>query len=142
MCQDRSVQTLVAASPVAISTATSTDRTQNAVHAENCSTSYDCVHGKTPAMLQRKGAFNSRGQLLLKNLTYEELEQWCLQEGTSSSLFCSSSVVVQMQGSVHPGLLSVQLCRLTCALELAAPHAVSDDAVTPPCACMKGSSVR
>lgn len=101
MCQDRSVQTVAAASPVAVSTATRTDSTHNAVHAEACSTSYDSLHELTPDIFQRKGAFNSRGQLLLKNLTYTELEQWCLLEGTSSPLICGSPVhlVLQMQGS-------------------------------------------
>ena len=81
MRQDRSVQTVATSSPFAASTANGTDRTQNAVHTEKCSTSYDCLHESSPVFLQRKSAFNSRGQLLLKNLTYEELEQWCLQEG-------------------------------------------------------------
>lgn len=49
---------------------------------EPCSTSYGHLLNDVPDFLKRKGAFNSRGQLILKNLTYEELERWCLHEGT------------------------------------------------------------
>ena len=91
MCQDGSVQPVAAAPPVTISTVNSTDRKQNAIHTEQCSTSYNEAHGGSPEFLHRNGAFNSRGQLLLKNLTYEELEQWCLHEGTASPLICRGS---------------------------------------------------
>ena len=85
MRPDRSIQT-GAATSAAASTASSTDRTQTAIQTEECSTSYDLSHSQCPDFLQRKGAFNSRGQLILKNLSYEELEQWCLQEGILSRL--------------------------------------------------------
>ena len=49
--------------------------------AGNCSTSNGL--SDEPDFLHRKGAFNSLGQLILKNLTYEELEQWCLCNGDS-----------------------------------------------------------
>jgi hypothetical protein len=42
----------------------------------SCSTA-----GSTPAFLARKGVLNTRGQIMLKSLTYAELEQWCISVG-------------------------------------------------------------
>ena len=56
----------------------STARRQDSI-ADNCSTSNGL--NDVPDFLHRKGAFNSLGQLILKNLTYEELEHWCLSNG-------------------------------------------------------------
>lgn len=47
---------------------------------EACSSSV-IASGSAPAFLDRKGVLNSRGQLMLKSLTYAELEQWCIFVG-------------------------------------------------------------
>lgn len=71
----------------------STSSTPEGIISEGCSTSHTHLQGDVPAFLQRKGAFNSRGQLILKNLTYVELEHWCLQEGTAGPLNLASSTL-------------------------------------------------
>lgn len=48
--------------------------------AQPCSTS-SLTEGSTPAFLARKGVLNARGQLMLKSLTYTDLEQWCISVG-------------------------------------------------------------
>ena len=84
----------IACAPAAASSVSgSTSSTPQGITSEGCSTSYTHLQGEVPAFLQRKGAFTSRGQLILKNLTYEELEQWCLQEGTVGPLKLASSVL-------------------------------------------------
>ncbi len=37
--------------------------------------------GSTAAFLSRKGVLNAGGQIMLKSLTYGELEQWCMSVG-------------------------------------------------------------
>lgn len=58
----------------------STARRQDSL-AGQCSTSNGLSN--VPDFLHRKDAFNVLGQLILKNLTYEELKQWCLCNGDS-----------------------------------------------------------
>ncbi|CAL8466079.1 g5615 [Coccomyxa elongata] len=48
--------------------------------AQPCSTS-SLTKSSTPAFLARKGVLNARGQLMLKSLTYTDLEQWCISVG-------------------------------------------------------------
>lgn len=48
--------------------------------AQPCSTS-SLKKGTTAAFLAKKGVLNSRGQLMLKSLTYSDLEQWCISVG-------------------------------------------------------------
>lgn len=48
-----------------------------------CSTSGpDC--GRMPAFLERRNLFTSSGLLMLKSLTYAELERWCIHIGRCS----------------------------------------------------------
>lgn len=67
--------------------ATASERTSEAEYllaedAQPCSTS-SSTKGSTPAFLARKGVLNARGQLMLKSLTYADLEQWCISVGVS-----------------------------------------------------------
>ena len=52
----------------------------------SCSTSSPAC-GSMPAFLERRNLFTSSGLLMLKSLTYAELERWCIHIGAR----CASS---------------------------------------------------
>ncbi len=92
-----------------------------------CSTS-TLTEGSTSAFLARKGVLNARGQLMLKSLTYAELEQWCISVGvlqpSSSDLMTaipwieSSAVARAVSGSVVPGVVLSEVDALALAASL------------------------
>jgi hypothetical protein len=71
--------------------------------------------GSEPAFLIRRGMLNDRGQLALKSMTYEELEQWCISVGPPLSLLFNPELkaIITSYPYLHRGFhdQGCMLCR-------------------------------